>query len=98
MPVSAISRYRGGTADQVLPLARALKAIYRRYGVEYRLARFGTDPNEGDWCVIVTYADAATQAATGARFPHDEELQKVFHDIARFATRISRDIVTDIDT
>lgn len=97
MPVSAISRYRGGTADQVLPLARALRAIYRRYGVEYRLARFGTDPNQGDWCVIVTYADAAAQAAADARFPDDQELQAVFHAIAGFASRISRDLVIDLD-
>lgn len=97
MRVSAISRYRGGTAGQVLPLARALKTIYRRYGVEYRLARFGTDPNAGDWCVIVTYADAAAQTAAEARFPHDAELQKVFRAIAVFAIRISRDLVTDLD-
>ena len=96
MPVSAISHYCGGATDQVLPLARALKAIYRRYGVDYRRARFGTDPNEGDGCVIVTYADAAAQASADARFPHDPELQGVFHAIAGFAQRISRDLVTDL--
>jgi hypothetical protein len=33
-----------------------LKAIYLKYGVGYRLSRFQTGPNEGDWLVVVTYA------------------------------------------
>ena len=59
MTVSAISRYRGGSIEEVLPLARALKAIYRGYGVGYRLSRFETGADAGDWLVVVTYADAA---------------------------------------
>lgn len=96
MTLSAISRYRGGTVEQVVPLARTLKAIYARYGVGYRLGRFGTDPNDGDWCVVVTYADAAAYAKADEQFPGDPDLQKVFREIARFATRVSREIVTDV--
>jgi hypothetical protein len=32
MTLSAISHYRGGTIDEVAPLAQTLKAIYFKYG------------------------------------------------------------------
>ena len=97
MTVSAISHYRGGTIDEVAPLARSLKAIYRKYGVEYRLSRFQSGPNAGDWLVMVTYADAASLETAEAAFPHDQDLQQIFLGIARFANRISRETVIDLD-
>lgn len=97
MTIASISRYRGGTPDQVLPLARALRAIYARYGVSYRLGRVEGEPNAGDWMVTVTYADAAAYEAAVAKFETDAELQAVFHGIARFARRMSRDVVTEFD-
>jgi hypothetical protein len=48
MTLSAISHYRGGTIDEVAPLAKTLKGIYLKYGVRYRLSRFQTGPDEGD--------------------------------------------------
>lgn len=97
MTLSAISHYRGGTLDEVAPLAQTLKAIYFKYGVGYRLSRFQTGPNEGDWFVMVTYADSAAYEAAQALFPHDDELQQVFRAIAKFANRISREMVIDFD-
>jgi hypothetical protein len=38
MTLSAISHYRGGAIDELLPLAQTLKAIYLKYGVSYRLS------------------------------------------------------------
>jgi hypothetical protein len=57
MTISAISHYRGGTIDEVAPLAKTLKAYYLKHGVAYRLSRFQTGPNAGDWFVVVQYAD-----------------------------------------
>jgi hypothetical protein len=56
MTISAISHYRGGTIDEVTPVAKKLKAAYSKLGVGYRLSRFQTGPNAGDWFVVVTYA------------------------------------------
>ena len=53
MTVSAISHYRGGTIDVVAPVAKKLKAAYLKHGVAYRLSRFETGPNAGDWFVVV---------------------------------------------
>jgi hypothetical protein len=97
MTLSAISHYRGGVPDEVAPLARTLKAIYLKYGVGYRLSRFQTGPNEGDWLVIVTYADASAYEKAQALFPQDPELQQAFTEIAKFAKRISREMVIDLD-
>jgi hypothetical protein len=97
MTLSAISHYRGGTIDEVAPLARSLKAIYLRYGVGYRLGRFETGPNAGDWVVTVTYADAAAYETTQTLFAHDQDLQQIFIEIARFAKRVSREMVVDLD-
>lgn len=97
MTLSAISHYRGGALEEVVPLAQALKAIYLKYGVGYRLGRFQTGPNEGDWFVTVTYADAAAYEKAQALFSQDAELQRVFIEIAKFAKRISREMVLDLD-
>jgi len=97
MTLSAISQYRGGAINEVAPLARTLKAIYLRYGVGYRLSRFQTGPNEGDWFVIVTYADATAYEKAQALLAQDLECQQVFTEMAKFAKRISREMVTDLD-
>ena len=97
MTLSAISHYRGGTVDEVTPLARTLKAIYLKYGIGYRLSRFQTGPNEGDWFVIVTYADAAAYEEAQAILAEDLECQQVFVEIAKFANRVSREIALDLD-
>ena len=96
MTLSAISHYRGGTVDEVTPLARTLKSIYLKYGVGYRLSRFQTGANEGDWLVVVTYADATACEKAQALFSQDPELQRVFIEIAKFAKRISREMVVDL--
>ena len=97
MTLSAISHYRGGTIDEVAPLARTLKAIYLKYGVGYRLSRFETGPNTGDWVVVVTYADATAYEKAQALLAQDLECQQVFVEIAKFAKRISREMVVDVD-
>ena len=96
MTLSAISRYRGGAIDDMEPLAQALKAIYIKYGIGYRLSRVQSGPNEGDWLVIVTYADAIAYEKAQALFSQDAELQQVFIKISKFASRISREMVVDV--
>ena len=44
-------------SNVVAPLAKKLKAAYLKHGVAYRLSRFETGPNVGDWFVVVQYAD-----------------------------------------
>jgi hypothetical protein len=47
--------------------------------------------------VIVTYADARTYEKAQALFAQDPQLQQVFIEIAKFANRISREMVIDLD-
>src|SRR5262245_49679921 len=68
MTVSAVSHYRGGTIDVVAPLAKTLKAVYRKHGVGYRLSRFESGPNVGDWLVVVQYADMTAYEKALASF------------------------------
>jgi hypothetical protein len=39
MTISAVSHYRGGTIDEVVPLAKALKAAYLNTGSGMRILR-----------------------------------------------------------
>ena len=96
MAVSAVSHYRGGTIDQVIPTAKKLKAAYFKHGIAYRLSRFETGPNAGDWLVIVTYEKQIADKAQAA-IAQDPECQQAFAEIAKFATRISRELVVDLD-
>ena len=96
MTISAISHYRGGTIDVVTPLAKALKAAYVKHGVGYRLSRFETGPNAGDWLVITT-CDESIHDAAKAAIDRDPECQRIFAEIAKFANRISRELALDLD-
>lgn len=97
MTVSGISHYRGGTIDVVAPLATALKAAYLKHEVGYRLSRFETGPNVGDWLVVVTYADQPAYEKAQAAIAQDPECQRIFVEIAKVAKRISREMVLDLD-
>jgi hypothetical protein len=96
MTMSAISHYRGGTIEVVAPIAKKLKAAYLKHGIVYRLSRFETGPNRGDWLVVVQY-DQAAQETLQAAIAQDAECQQAFAEIAKFATRISRELVLDLD-
>jgi hypothetical protein len=97
MTVSAVSHYRGGSIDEVVPVATRLKAAYLKYGVAYRLGRFQTGPNVGDWFVVVQYADQTAYENAQAAIARDPECQQAFAEIAKFATRVNRELVTDLD-
>lgn len=97
MKIAGVSHYRGGTIEQVLPLAKALKAIYLKYGVGYKISQVQDGPNKDDWFVVVTYADTAAFEKAQVLFDQDAEMQQLFTDISRFAKRISREMVTDLD-
>jgi hypothetical protein len=82
--MSAISHYRGGTIDVVAPVAKKLKAAYLKHGIVYRLSRFETGPNRGDWLVVVQYDQAAHETLQAA-IAQDAECQQAFAEIAKFA-------------
>jgi hypothetical protein len=82
--MSILSQLTRSSAGQ-LPLA-----YYRRHGVDYRLSRFQTGPNAGDWFVIVQYADQPAYDKAQTVFASDPECQQTFIEIAKFAKRISR--------
>jgi hypothetical protein len=96
MTVSNISHYRGGNIDVVAPVAKKLKAAYLKHGIAYRLSRFETGPNVGDWLVVVQY-DQTAQEKLQAAIAQDPEIQWAFAEIAKFAKRISREMVIDLD-
>ena len=97
MTISGVSHYRGGTVEEVVPLAKALKAAYLKHGISYRLSRFQTGPNVGDWFVVVQYADQTGYEKAQVAIAQDPECQRVFAEIAKVATQISREMVTDLD-
>ena len=96
MTASAISYYRGGTIDEVTPVAKRLKAAYLKHGITYRLSRIQTGPSAGDWFVMVSY-DSETADEAAKAIAQDPEIQQIFAEIAQFAKRISREEMIDID-
>jgi type IV secretory pathway protease TraF len=96
MPISAVSHYRGGAIDRVMPPAKRQKAMSLKYGVIYRLSRFETGPNAGGRLVIVQYPDRAAYDKAQGSFAQDPEYQQMATEIAELATRISRELVTDL--
>ena len=97
MPVTAISFYRGGTVENVTPLAKKQKALLLKHGVAYRVSRLQTGPNVGDWIVIVHYADWMAYAKAQDIFAHDPELRQNVTEISKIVTLISRELAVDLD-
>ena len=98
MPVSAISHYRGGTIENVTPLAKKMKAVLLKHGVlAYRVSRFQTGQNVGEWMVVVQYADWMAYAKAQDSFAQDPEHKKVVTEISTIVTLISRELVVDLD-
>lgn len=97
MPVSGVSRYRGGTVDEVTPLAKKMKAVLQKHGVGYRVSRFQTGQNVGDWLVVVQYADWAAYARAQDSFAQDPEHVKVVTEISKVVKVVTREIVVDLD-
>lgn len=97
MPVLAISHYRGGTVEDLTPLAKKQKALLLKHGVAYRVSRFQTGPHVGDWMVIVQYADWMAYAKAQDSFAHDPEHRQMVTEISKVVTLISRELVVDLD-
>ena len=98
MPVSAISHYRGGTVENVTPLARKMKAVLARHGVlAYRVSRFQTGGHVGEWLVVVQYADWMAYARAQESFAQDAEHRDVVTEISKLVTLVSRELVVDLD-
>jgi hypothetical protein len=97
MSVSAISFYRGGTVENVTPLAKRMKTALLKYGVSYQLSRFQTGQNVGEWVVVVRYADWAAYAKAQDAFVHDPEHRQVVTEISELVTLIRRDLAVDLE-
>ena len=97
MPVSAISHYRGGTVENVTPLAKKMKAVLLKHGVAYRVRRFQTSQNVGEWMVVVQYADWMAYAKAQDSSAQDPQHKKVVTEISTIVTLISRELVVDLD-
>jgi hypothetical protein len=97
MPVSAISFYRGGTVENVTPLAKRMKAVLLKYGVAYQVSRFQTGQDVGEWIVIVQYADWMAYAKAQDGLGHDPEHRQVVAEIGKVVTLIRRELVVDLD-
>ncbi len=97
MTVSAVSFYRGGTVEDVTPLARRMKAILFRYGITYQVSRVQTDQTMGEWMVVVQYADETAYAKALEEFSHDPEHRQVVADISKIVALSRRVLVVELD-
>jgi putative SOS response-associated peptidase YedK len=50
-----------------------------------------------DWFVVVQYADQTAYEKAQAAIAQDPECQQIFAEIAKFAKRVSREMVIDLD-
>jgi hypothetical protein len=89
--------HRGGTPESVRPLAKRMQAIYRKYGVAYRVGLVQTGDHAGEWLVIVQYPDEATYAKVPQELEQDPEYQAVIVEIRKVVTQTSREVVTDLE-
>jgi hypothetical protein len=98
MSVTVMARYKGGTQEEVTPLAKKVKAIHQKHGAElYRIGKFHTGPYIGEWLVVVRYADWAAYAKAQDSLAGDTEYQQILAQVAKFAQMTSRNFVVGLD-
>src|SRR5579863_10116464 len=98
MSVTVMVRYKGGTQEQLMPLAKKVKPIHQKHGAEiYRAARFHTGPYVGEWLVVLRYADWAAYAKAQSGLAGDAEYQKIIAQVAKHAEVTSRNFLVDLD-
>ena len=97
MTVSAVSFYRGGTVEDVTPLAKRMRAILLKYGITYQVSRVQTDQAVVEWMVVVQYADETAYAKALEDFSHDPEHRQVVTEISKIVALIRRDLVVELD-
>jgi hypothetical protein len=82
----------------VTPLAKKMNPVLLKHGVlAYRVSRFQTGQNVGEWMVVVQYADWMAYANAQDSFAQDPEHKKVVTEISTIVTLISRELVVDLD-
>lgn len=98
MSVTSMSRYKGGTYEQIAPFAKRTKAIHEKYGAEMvRLSRIYTGPNVGEWLYVVRLADWAAFGKWQEALAKDTEFQDNLAKGASVTHLTGRVIVVDAD-
>jgi hypothetical protein len=97
MTLLAISHYRGGTIDEVTPLAKTLKAVYLKYGLPISWVVF--KPAQMWETGSLPYSTPIRRPMRRRKqlFAQDPEYQKVVTEIAKIAKRINRELVIGLD-
>jgi len=81
----------------VTHLAKTMKAVLLKHGVAYRVSRFQTGQNVGEWMVVVQYADWMAYAEAQDSFAQDADHKKAVTEISKVVTLLSRELVVDLD-
>jgi hypothetical protein len=81
-----------------MPLSRKMQAILLKHGVQsYRVGRYQTGQNVGDWMVVVQYADWTAYAKAHDSLAQDPEHRKTVAEISQIVQIVSREFVADLD-
>jgi len=98
MYILQLTRLKGGTEAEMVPMAKAAKAIIEKYGAEFfRLHRFDSGPYIGEWMVAVRFADWTTYGKVREALAHDAEYEALLTRMLTTAEFTSRSLLTGID-
>jgi hypothetical protein len=103
MPVTYMSRYKGGGFAEVVALVKEWKAILlEKCGAQtVKLNRFHTGPFIGEWLFVVSFPDwtayAKCQDALGALGRDDAEFQKLAERSSKMQQIEDKTLFVEID-
>jgi hypothetical protein len=73
------------------------EAVLQKHGVAYRVSRFQTGQNVGEWLVVVRYDDWMAYAKAQDSFAEDPDHKQAVTEISKIVTLLSRELVVDLD-
>lgn len=97
MSVRTVTHWRGGSLDEILPIARTAKAIWAKYGGDMQLGRAQFGPEVGQWVVMITFKDWEALGKAQQAISSDQQYNALFADLTRMSELTARRIITSID-
>ncbi|MES2713030.1 MAG: hypothetical protein V4653_15730 [Pseudomonadota bacterium] len=94
MTISTLTRWKGGTADDMVSVTTSARELMVLHGAEaVSLSRFHTGPFMGEWLITARYPDWTTYGRAQDGLALDPSYQDLFGRVSGFAELAGRELV-----
>lgn len=94
MTISTLTRWKGGTADDMVSVTASAREVMMLHGAEaVSLSRFHTGPYIGEWLITARYPDWTTYGRAQDSLALDPSYQDLFGRVMGFSELTGRNLI-----